>query len=263
MRLIAIDIGNSAINIGFFIDGGLFVHKMNTYPLMSAQKYKALVNKFIKEKNIDKIYEGVIISSVVPGHTSVLKEATKSLSRKEPLILTCRVETGIDYKINEPERLGTDRIAASVGACGLFGAPIAVIDFGTATTVNFIGSGNIYKGGAIMPGIKLMKNALFAETAQLPDIAVLSPLSSPIGKDTRENILSGIIYGTAGAVEKIIHEAERIELENFKIVLTGGYSHLVAPLLRRVDHIEPDLVLKGLKFIHDRAAGRREGTHNA
>ena len=75
------------------------------------------------------------------------------------MVLTHKMKTGIDLQIEEPEKLGTDRIAAAAGACDLFGAPVAVIDFGTATTLNFIGSGNKYKGGAIMPGLGLMRNS--------------------------------------------------------------------------------------------------------
>lgn len=251
MNLIAIDIGNSSISIGFFTGAGLVVQKMDTRPLKSSSEYAALVNGFIKEKNIDKIYEGVIISSVVPGHTDAFETACKTLCGKEPLILTHKLNTGIDFQINEPEKLGTDRIAASAGACSLFGAPVAVLDFGTATTVNFIGSGNIYKGGAIMPGIRLMEKALFKETAQLPEIELSMPLT-PLGKDTMGNMLSGIIYGTAGAVDRIIAEVEEMGGERFKVAITGGYAEVVAPFLKRGDYVEPSLVLKGLKYIYER-----------
>lgn len=249
MNLIAIDIGNSSIDIGFFIEAELFVQKINTNPLLQSSKYSELFAGFIREKNIDKIPEGIIISSVVPGHTESLKKACSALSKKEPAILTHKMKTGIDSHIEEPEKLGTDRIAAAAGACDLFGAPVAVIDFGTATTLNFIGSGNKYKGGAIMPGPELMRKSLFSDTAQLPAVTVSKPLS-PMGKDTAECIRSGIVYGTAGAVERIISEAEKAEGENFKIVVTGGNAELIAPFLRKVDHIEPALVLKGLRFIY-------------
>ena len=253
MNLIAIDIGNSSISIGFFTGAGLVTQKIDTLPLKSSPEYAGLINGFIKEKNIDKTYEGGIISSVSPGHTDALKKACKTLVAKEPLILTHKLNTGIDFQIQEPEKLGADRIAASAGACSLFGSPAAVVDFGTATTVNFISAGNVYKGGAIMPGIWLMKNALHDKTAQLPDVELSKPFSA-LGKNTTGNMLSGIIYGTAGAVERIIREVEEIEREGFKVVITGGGSGLVAPFLKRADYIEPSLVLKGLKYIYERNA---------
>jgi type III pantothenate kinase len=250
MNLIAIDIGNSSIDIGFFIGAGLFVQKIDTKPLLQSSEYSALFTGFIREKNIDKMPEGIIISSVVPGHTEAVAAACRILIGREPLILSHKVKTGIDFQIEEPEKLGTDRIAASVGACNLFGTPIAVIDFGTAITLNFIGSGNKYKGGAIMPGLELMGKSLFSDTAQLPDVTVSKPMS-PLGKDTAECIRSGIVYGTAGAVERIISETEKVEGESFKVVVTGGNAELIAPFLRKVDHIESALVLKGLRFIYN------------
>lgn len=249
MNLIAIDIGNSSIDIGFFIEAELLVQKINTKPLLQSPEYSAFFAGFIREKNIDKMPEGIIISSVVPGHTDAVKKACSALSKKEPVVLTHKMKTGIDFRIEEPEKLGTDRIAAAAGACNLFGAPVAVIDFGTATTLNFIGSGNKYKGGAIMPGMRLMQKSLFSDTAQLPDVTISKPMS-PLGKDTVECIRSGIVYGTAGAVERIILETEKLEAESFKIVVTGGNADLIVPFIRKVDHIEPALVLKGLRFIY-------------
>ncbi|MBI5203862.1 MAG: type III pantothenate kinase [Nitrospirae bacterium] len=257
MNLIAIDIGNSSIDIGFFIEEELFVQKIDTNPLLQSPEYSAFFEGFIREKNIDKMPEGIIISSVVPGHTDAIKKACSALSKKEPVVLTHKMKTGIDFRIEEPEKLGTDRIAAAAGACGLFGAPVAVIDFGTATTLNFIGSGNKYKGGAIMPGIRLMRNSLFSDTAQLSRTKCgISKPASPLGKDTAECIRSGIVYGTAGAVQRIISEVEKAEGENFKVVVTGGNAEFIAPFLRRVDHIESALVLKGLRFIYSLSDSR-------
>ena len=259
MNLIAIDIGNSSINIGFFAEGSLMIQKIRTIPLLSSPEYAEMMNEFAAKGNIDKMPEGIIISSVVPGHTEAIKKACSALSKKEPVILTNKMKTGIDFHIEEPEKLGTDRIAAAAGACDLFGAPVAVIDFGTATTLSFIGSGNKYKGGAIMPGLELMRKSLFSDTAQLPAVAVSKPLS-PVGKNTAECIRSGIVYGTAGAVERIISETEKAEGENFKVIVTGCNADLIAPFLRKVDYLEPALVLKGLRFIYSLSDGRM---HNA
>jgi len=251
MKFVAIDIGNSSINIGFFMGQRLFVQKIDTSPMLKPTEYSALFTRIMKQKKIDKKPEGVIISSVVPRCTGAVAKACKILIGKEPLILTHKLKTGLKFRIREPEKLGADRIAASAAACELFGAPVAVVDFGTATTLDFIGRGNVYKGGAIMPGLTLMKNALSDKTAQLPDVDISRP-KAPLGKDTRENILSGIIYGTAGAVDRIIAETEKAERERFKVVATGGFCGFVAPFLQRCDYIEPALVLKGLKAVYER-----------
>lgn len=251
MNIIAIDIGNSSINMGFFVEGELIASCTDTLSLMSESDFAAFINGILKEKNIEKPFAGGIISSVVPAYTEAVKRACIPLCIKEPLILSYKLNTGIEFKINEPEKLGTDRIAASAGACALFGSPVAVIDFGTATTINFLGRGNVYIGGAIMPGLRLLKEALFKETAQLPNIDISRPLT-PLGRDTRSNILSGIIYGTAGAVERILTEVEKAEGGQYSVVAAGGFSELIAPFIQRVDHLEPALVLKGLKVIYER-----------
>ncbi len=255
MKLVAIDIGNSSINIGFFMGESLVIRKIKTIPLLPFSGYAGMIKGFMAKENIDKMPDGIIISSVVPGHTAAVKKACSALSKKEPMVLTHKMKTGIDFQIEEPKKLGTDRIAACAGACDLFGAPVAVIDFGTATTLNFIGSGNVYKGGAIMPGLELMRKSLFSDTAQLPDVTVSKPVS-PLGKDTEECIRSGIVFGTAGAVERIISEVEKMETEKFKVVVTGGNADLIAPFLMKVDYIEPALVLKGMKFIYSLSDSR-------
>lgn len=250
MKLVAIDIGNSSINIGFFMGESLVIQKIKTIPLLPFSEYAGMIKGFMKKENIDKMPDGIIISSVAPGTTDAIKKACSALSKKESVVLTHKMKTGIDFQIEEPEKLGTDRIAAAAGACDLFGAPVAVIDFGTATTLNFIGSGNKYKGGAIMPGLELMRKSLFSDTAQLPDVTVSNPMS-PLGKDTVECIRSGIVYGTAGAVERIMAGVEKMETEKFKVVVTGGNAEFIVPFLMKVDHIEPALVLKGLRFIYN------------
>lgn len=256
MQSIAIDIGNSSINIGFFCRDKLYVQKTDTYPLLSALEYSGLLNNFIGENSIDKTFNGAIISSVVPKHTNILKEACREICKNEPLILTHDMETGIKIQVMDPYKLGTDRIAGCSGACFLFSAPVAVVDFGTATTVNFVCEGNVFKGGAILPGVRLMKNSLSSDTAQLPEIELEKPLSA-VGKDTKESIVSGIIYGTAGAIEKIILEAEKNVGVKFKVIVTGGNAELVKPFIKHIDFFEPNLVLKGLEFIYKRNINAR------
>lgn len=251
MKIIAVDIGNSSINIGFFTEHSLIVQSIRTQPLAHSLEYKERIEKFLQEKNMEKQFDGLIISSVVPECTAAVSEALKTLSKKEPVILTHKLNTGIALDVTKPESAGTDRIAACAGACVLYEPPLVVIDFGTATTLNFVGKGNVYKGGAILPGIGMMKHALFSETAQLPEIEITKP-NLPPGRDTQEAILIGIIYGTAGAVERIITETEKAENETYLVVITGGSSRIAAQFLKRVDYIEPDIVLKGLKSIYER-----------
>src|SRR4030042_2299542 len=137
--LIAIDIGNSLINIGFFLDSGLIVQKIDTLPSLSADGYLALLNRFIKEKNIYKIPEGIIISSVVPDYTGILKKTLAGLVSIEPLIVSCKINTGLRFNIPHPEKLGSDRIANAVAAYELYNCPVAAVDFGTRSEERRVG----------------------------------------------------------------------------------------------------------------------------
>jgi type III pantothenate kinase len=147
-------------------------------------------------------------------------------------------------------------MASAAAASEMLGSPVAVLDFGTATTVNFIGqeagSGEaVFRGGAIMPGLRMMLNCLAGETAGLPLVELKHGARSP-GRDTGEGILSGVVLGTAGAVEKVVRAAEEHEEEPYKVAVTGGLMGYVLPFLWRVDLEEPHLTLMGLKLIYER-----------
>ncbi len=247
--LIALDVGNTSINIGFFIKSRLFVRKIDTYPSLSSAKYLSLINKFIREKNIDKKPEGIIISSVVPGRTGVLKRALKKLARLEPIIIDCNIETGLKFNIPNPEEVGTDRIANAAAAYEFYKCPVAVVDFGTATTISVVGENADYIGGAIMPGIYLMNKVLARGASKLSEVPIELPKSA-LGADTAKCIQSGLFYGTAGAVERLLKEIEKEAGFNLKVVVTGGHSGLISKFLKRKHNLMPDLTLHGLKIIY-------------
>ena len=247
--LIALDIGNTSINIGFFTESGLFSQKIDTCPLLSPSKYLSLLNKFIKEKNMDKRPEGIIISSVVPGHTGVLKRALKKLTPLEPIIIDCSIKTGLKFNIPNPEELGADRIANAVAAYEFYKSPVAIVDFGTATTISVVGKDADYIGGAIIPGIYLMNKVLATGTSNLSEVPI-EPPGSALGADTTGCIQSGLFYGTAGAAERLLREIEKETGLTLKTVVTGGYSGLISKYLKRKHNLAPELTLHGLEIIY-------------
>ena len=249
--VIAVDIGNSSIRIGFFTGTDLFVQTLDTCPILSEREYALLVNAFIREKNIDKTAEGIIISSVVPGHTGVIRDSVAGLASREPLLVSYNVVTGLVFAIPEPGELGSDRIANAVAAYERYKGPVAVVDFGTATTISIVGREANYIGGAIMPGIRLMSESLAKGTAKLPTVP-LSPPESALGANTLQCIQSGLLYGTAGAVERILCEIEHETGLELKIAVTGGHGGLFSGFLEREYDFFPNLTLEGLKIIHMR-----------
>ncbi len=249
--LIALDIGNSSISAGFFTKAGLFVRKIDTYPLLSPLRYSIIFNRFIKEINIDKRPEGIIISSVVPVHTEVLIRAMKKLKAGEPLLVNHKIKTGLAFNIPRPEELGSDRIANAVAAFEHAKGPAAAVDFGTATTISVVGKDAGYSGGAIMPGIRLMSESLAKGASQLNEVRISIP-GAALGTDTATCVQSGLLYGTAGAVERLLSEFEKETGVKLKIMVTGGYGNLISNFIKRKHTLLPNLTLEGLKLIYTR-----------
>jgi type III pantothenate kinase len=248
--LIAIDVGNSTINIGFFTSSGLSVQRVGTTPLQTVEAYLSLFETFLSENHIDKISAGVIISSVVPDHTRVLKETLQRLLPADPLIVSCKIDTGLTFDIPEPEGLGSDRIANAVAAHELYHGPVAVVDFGTATAMSIINDTH-FIGGAIIPGIMLSNESLAHQTAQLSRVP-LTPPRSALGMNTVHCIQSGLFYGTAGAVERILDEIEQETRLSFRVIVTGGHGDLISQYLKKKHSVHPYLTLNGLKILHMR-----------
>ncbi len=274
--IIAVNIGNSSTQVGFFqlAGGEPFIHRFPAHPLKSAQEYLRELEEELEKYNFDLEYEPLAapshraaLCSVVPSHNDVFLELLELLIEKKGagksktakakiLIINHKTVRGMKFDVENPAALGADRIASSYGAWRMYGGPVCSVDMGTATTCNFVTAGGLFLGGAILPGLGLMRDSLQSGTAVLPyvEIAGLQKKDkqktlNAIGTNTTGSILSGIIYGTAGAISRIIEEAELMRLEKFKVALTGGYAGLVAPYLKRLDFHEPALALKGIRLI--------------
>ena len=253
-RILALDLGNSSVSIGLF-DG---------YEIVAKERLKTLLSGTVREYR-DKLedlkifgikgLEGVIVSSVVPELTETLSTALSVVTGLKPLVLGQDIDSSLSFGVLKPEEVGTDRIANVVGASRLYGEPVIVIDFGTATTISIL-KDNAFVGGTIMPGLEMMARALNNYTSRLPLVNLnsidLDKGIEAIGKDTEKNIISGILYGTAGAVERILDEIEFEEACRFRIVLTGGFSVIMARFIKRDFCLDTDLTLKGLRFIYER-----------
>lgn len=258
--LLAIDIGNSSIALGIFSATGLLgKSRIPTQPPGDAGLYRREIDAFLSEKIAEKSLDGVIMSSVVPELTGTFFDSLRGLSAREPLTVTSSMDTGLAFDVERPEEIGTDRIVNAVAALDAFVGPVAVIDFGTATTISAVRDRR-FLGGAILPGIRLMGEALHSGTAKLPAVdfsgKTMDSVSSAaaLGKSTTACMISGMIYGTAGAVDRIIRGIETEEGCWFGAVATGGYASTVVSYMERECSLDPDLTLKGLRLIYERNA---------
>ncbi len=248
-NIIAVDIGNTETTVGIGSKDNWDSYRFTTRDTNTPDELLALFNSTFQIKSeVKKDIEGAIICSVVPQATNSFSEAIRKYLNLEPIIVGPGIKTGLKVNIDNPKELGPDRIANSVAGYLITEADTVVIDLGTATTFDVVSKNKEYLGGSIAPGIKISLDALTLKTASLKSVELDTP-NKVIGKNTYEAIQSGLIMGHASMidsmVEKIILE---IDIEP-KIILTGGLSKVVQPILNvNVEYIE-NLTLVGLEEI--------------
>ena len=248
-NIIAVDIGNTETTVGIGSKDNWDSYRFTTRDTNTPDELLALFNSTFQIKSeVKKDIEGAIICSVVPQATNSFSEAIRKYLNLEPVIVGPGIKTGLKVNIDNPKELGPDRIANSVAGYLITETDTVVIDLGTATTFDVVSKNKEYLGGSIAPGIKISLDALTSKTASLKSVELDTP-NKVIGKNTYEAIQSGLIMGHASMidsmVEKIILE---IDIEP-KIILTGGLSKVVQPILNvNVENIE-NLTLVGLEEI--------------
>lgn len=239
--LLAIDIGNTNISFGVF-KGDKIVKRFN---VPAGYFSKKRLKKGLKGMHIS----GSIICSVVPKVTDILAGDLERLLSARPYIIGKDLKVPIKNLYRNPQQVGQDRLVNAYAVVKLYGLPAVVIDFGTAITFDAISRMGEYLGGLILPGLQLSLNALHERTALLPKVRLNKPRDF-IGKDTKNSMLCGIIYGFAGLSDDL---SARIKLKigrNAKVIGTGGNINLIKGYCRKLDIIDPDLTLKGLRLIY-------------
>ncbi len=250
--LLAIDIGNTAIVAGIFDDDKLkATWRLATEIHRLADEYGALLLSLLQLQRLSSSkITGAALCSVVPPLISVFQEVCQRYFRTSPLIVEAGIKTGIRICVDNPRELGPDRVVNAVAAHHLYGEPIIVIDFGTATTFDVISKEGDYLGGAIAPGISIASEALFTRTAMLPRIKLTRP-KQVIGKSTVSAMQSGIIFGYIGLIESMIQRIGQELGSKAKVVATGGYVYPLAKEIPAIEIINPDLPLIGLRLVYE------------
>lgn len=249
--LLAIDIGNSNINIGGLEDGEIvFEARIATDLLRTSDQYGAEIRNILALSKIDPDrIEDCIISSVVPPVFNSVRTGLYKLTAKEPMVVGPGIKTGLNIQMDDPASIGSDLIAAAVGAIHRYPGPLVLVDMGTATTITVIDERHTFLGGCIIPGVRVSAEALSTRTAMLPGIQLDRP-GKAIGKNTIECMRSGIMYGAADAVDGLVDRMERELGKPVTAIATGGIAQFVVPLCRREMHLERNLLLQGLAFLY-------------
>mgnify|MGYP001335445918 FL=1 len=252
--LFVMDIGNTNIVMGIYDKNDLLFHwRLSTNKEKSSDEYGILIIDLLDHNHVDisKI-EAAIVASVVPPINNTINGTFNKYLKIKPLFIGPGLKTGINIKIDDPRELGADRIANAVAAYELYGGPVIVVDFGTATTYCAVTSKGEYLGGAICPGIEISLEALFYKTSKLPKVDIVKT-HTIISKNTVSAIQAGIFYGYIGQVEYIVkHMKEEINEKDIKVIATGGLSNLIVGESPLIDIVNDLLTLEGLKIIYDK-----------
>jgi len=246
--LLLIDIGNTTITIGLSngkkIDR---VYRLNTEKSKSSDEYAVTLNIMLKETSI----KNVIISSVVPELNDVFREYFLSWLDINPLFLGQGVKTGIRINSDNPKEVGSDLISNVIGATNEYALTCLIIDLGTATTFTYV-ENQMLKGVIITAGMTTSKNALINKTSLLPQVELEIP-SKLLGTNTVDCIKSGIVYGHASMIDGMIKRIKKqIGNDVLPVILTGGHTKLIAPLLEEKIIVDERLLLKGLQEVFHR-----------
>ncbi|HHU73988.1 MAG TPA: type III pantothenate kinase [Clostridiales bacterium] len=252
--LLVIDIGNTNITLGVFEDITLKTSfRMTTQKTRTSDEYGLLICNILEMKKINKEeIKEVTISSVVPKimHSFVL--AIVNCLGINPLIVGTGTKTGIKIVTANPKEIGADRVVDAVAAYDIYGGPVLVMDFGTAITYDLITEDGAFIAGVTSPGLQISANALWNDTAKLPEIEIIKP-NSILAKDTVTSMQAGLVYGCIGQTEYIVRKMiQEADIKNCRVVATGGLGKIIAEATDVIEVYDPNLTLKGLKIITDK-----------
>ena len=248
------DVGNTHTHIGL-ASGRRVLRRINvcTADWSNGQAEQAAL-KFFRGLSV----KGAAYCSVVPAVTPLVSFLVEQKLGVTPLGLTARTVTGIGIDYPKPETIGPDRLANAVAAHKRFGAPVVVVDFGTAVTFDIVDRRGCYVGGIIAPGLEVMTSYLHEKTALLPLIKIRE-VKATIGRNTEEAMLIGAVHGYRGLIRELLAQLKRtLKTPKLPVVATGGYARLIASKLPEITAVEPLLTLEGLRLTWEAAATENE-----
>ncbi|MCR5421966.1 MAG: type III pantothenate kinase [Lachnospiraceae bacterium] len=250
--LLAIDVGNTNITIGIYDHKELKGHfRITTKIPRTSDEYGITITELIERQELSiKDVNGVIIASVVPNIMYSLTRSIVKYLKLEPIIVGPGTKTGIKVATKNPREIGSDRIVDAVAAYELYGGPILVLDFGTATTYDLVTEEGHFVAGITAPGVRISAKALSDSAAKLPEIEIVRP-ESILAQDTVSSMQAGLMYGQIGQTEYIIKEVKKESgYDKLKVVATGGLGRTIADETELIDEYNADLTLEGLRIIY-------------
>lgn len=250
--LLTIDVGNTNITLGVFRDDKLFgTFRMTTKLPRTSDEYGLTICGILEHRDVvPQDIDAVIVASVVPDIMHSLVNGIIKYLKVKPLVVSAGIKTGIRIVTENPKEIGPDRIVDAVAGYEIYGGPVIVVDFGTATTYDLIGPKGTFEAGITAPGIETAGRSLWGGAAMLPSIEIMKPRSI-LAKETITSMQAGLVYGAIGQTEYIIEKIkEESGYDNAIVVATGGLGKIIAKETNSIDEYRPDLTLDGLRLIY-------------
>ncbi len=250
--ILVIDVGNTHTVIGVYDEKKLLSYwRISTDLNKTEDEYGILVKNLISNSNLSlSDIKSVVISCVIPPVSWILKKMSIDYFKVTALVVDPGIKTGIHIKTDNPKEVGADRIVNAIAAYKLYGGPVIIVDFGTATTFCAVNAEGEYLGGAIAPGIEISAEALFEKTAKLPKVELIKPKHC-IGSNTVSAMQSGLFFGYLGLTNELIRRFKKELGEDSLVVATGGYAELIGNESKIIDKVNPFLTLQGLRIIYE------------
>ncbi len=251
--IVAIDIGNTNITTAFIENDTIIKnYRLTTKLQRTSDEYGLYFLTFLNEAHLKvEDIEDVIVSTVVPKIMYSFNHAIKKYLHHEPINIEAKSNSGIQIITDQPSSVGADRIVDAAGAFYNYGGPCLVIDFGTATTFDYVNEKGEFLYAVTSPGIEITAQALSNMAAQLPEIAIQKP-TSILAKNTITSMQAGVVYGYIGLTREIITQVQKEIRTPMKVIATGGLGRMISEELDCIDIYDKDLTFKGLLWIYHR-----------
>ena len=257
--LLVIDVGNSNIAIGIFDHETLLEHwRLGTDVGKTTDEFGILFQELLVFSQVRREQiRGIVIASVVPPLLYPLAGLARKYFGIEPLVVEPGIKTGMTLHLDNPREVGADRIVNAVAGYEKYQTALIVIDFGTATTFDFVSSSGAFEGGVISPGLMISAEALFQHASKLPRVELVRPRST-LGKNTITAMQAGIVLGYAGLVDALIRGLKAEIKESYpqepvpKVIATGGLVELIARECPAIEVVDENLTLDGLRIVYRR-----------